>query len=182
MDALPLPVLSLWTADASASGGPAEGLPESMVRVPGLAPSPAQALARAADLHPGRDVLLMRADAELPTGFWRTLASAWRHAAWDVLSPLDGGVRLFPDDAGTAHRNALAWGLAEHASFAHAGWSDVCSLWRASAVARRDDADGLRRGLLPCLYVGPALAPRHDEPPPPLSHLQAGIHNRKSVV
>lgn len=175
MDALPLPVLSLWTADASASGGPAEGLPEAMARVPGLAPSPAQALALAANQHPGRDVLLMRCDAELPPGFWRSLASAWRHAAWDVLSPLDGGVGLFPDDAGTAQRNALAWGLAEHASFAHAGWSEVCSLWRASSIARRNEADRLRCGLLPCLYVGPALAPRDGEPAPPLARLQARI-------
>ena len=174
MDALPLPVLSLWTADAHPSGGPAEGLPADMARVPGVAGSAADALALAASQYPGRDVLLLRCDAELPAGFWRTLVSAWRHAAWDVLSPIDGGWRLFPDQTDTAHRNALAWGLAEHASFAHADRSDLCSLWRAAAIARREGGD-LRCGLLPCLYVGPELATREVELPLPLANLRTRI-------
>ena len=179
MDAHPLPVLSLWIADATASGGPPVAVPEGMTCVPGVADSPDQALARAADQHPGHDVLLLRRDAELPEGFWRTLAAAWQPGGWDVLSPLDGGWRLFPEGADADRRSALAWGLAEHASFAHASWSSICSLWRGAALARRDGT--LRRGLLPCLYVGPELPPRGDELPLPLASLQTRVANAKTA-
>ena len=108
MDAHPLPVLSLWTADADASGGPAHGLPEDLVRVTGCAGSAEEALARAAHLHPGHDVLVMRLGAELPEGFWRTLASAWRHAAWDVLSPVDGGWQVMLDGRGVKTQGGRA--------------------------------------------------------------------------
>jgi GT2 family glycosyltransferase/glycosyltransferase involved in cell wall biosynthesis len=172
MDAASLPVLSLWTADAHASGGPAGGVPETMARVPGIADGPQQALARACAQYPGRDVLLLRGDAQLPEGFWRILGPAWREAEWDVLSPLDGRWPIFPDRADTAARSAQAWALGEHASFAHAGWSDICSLWRSDALARRDEPGALCCGLLPCLYVGPALPPRGDEMPLPLARLQ----------
>jgi len=172
MDAPSLPVLSLWTADASASGGLRPVVPEAMTRTDGVASSAAQALALASSQHPGRDILLMRTDAELPDGSWRAMASAWRHGDWDVLSPLDGSWPVFADDTGTAARSALAWALAEHASFAHRFSSDLCSLWRASAVARRNDPAALRCALLPCVYVGPALAPRRDELPLPLAHLR----------
>jgi GT2 family glycosyltransferase len=174
MDAHPLPVLSLWTADAAASGGPVEGLPEAVVRVPGVANSPGQALARAAGQYPGRDVLLMRRDAELPDGFWRVLHAAWRQGGWDVLSPLDGRWPLFDEAADSGQRSAQAWGLAEHASFAHTSWSSVCSLWRGDAVAK-PAAAAIRCGLLPCLYVGPALDPADEEPPLPLANLQARL-------
>jgi GT2 family glycosyltransferase len=175
MDAHPLPVLSLWTADASASGGPVAGVPVAMVRIPGVASSPQQALARAAGQHPGRDVLLMRSGAELPDGFWRILDAAWQQDGWDVLSPLDGRWPVFPDAAGTARRSALAWALAEHASFAHASWSELCSIWRGDAVAGNDATRALRCGLLPCLYVGPELAPRDAELPLPLASLKERV-------
>ena len=97
-----------------------------------------------------------------------------------MLSPLDGGWRLFPETADTAGRQALAWGLAEHASFAHGAWAGVCSLWRGDAVARCGDAAALRCALLPCVYVGPALAPREGELPLPLANLQARIAARSS--
>ena len=175
MDAPALPVLSLWTADANASGGPGPGVPVAMARIAGIADSPGQALARAAAAHPGRDVLLMRADAQLPEGAWRALSSASAHGPWDVLSPLDGGWPLFPATADTEARQALAWALAEHASFAHPGWSSLCSLWRAAALTRRDDVGSLRCGLLACAYVGPGLAPFEGEQPLPVANLHARL-------
>lgn len=175
MDAPALPVLSLWTADATANGVPAPALPAAMARVDGVASSPAQGLARAAQTHPGRDVLLLRADAELPDGFWRVFGSAWEGGQWDVLSPLDGSWPLFPDDADTAARAALAWTLGEHASFAHAGISEVCSLWRARAIGLQDRPALQSRALLPCAYVGPALTPRPSELPLPLARLAQRI-------
>ena len=175
MDASAFPVLSLWTADAHASGGRGPRVGEGMPRVDGIAGDPGQALRRAAEQYPGRDVLLLRDDAELSEGAWRALAAAWRESAWDVLSPVDGGWPVF--DAGTAADDgaALAWALAEHASFAHGHVSTVCSLWRASSLAHRHDAAALQRGLLPCAYVGPALPPREDELPLPLSNLRLRV-------
>ncbi len=177
MDASLLPVLSLWAVDANASGGPGPVLPGemAMARVPGVADSAGQALLSAAAHAPGREVLVLRVDAQLPAGFWPRLASAWEQGAWDVLSPLDGGWPLFGSDTDAAGRNALAWGLADHASFASGGWSDTCSLWRGAAVAARDSAGGLRCGLLPCVYVGPVTAPRAGELPLPLARLQSRI-------
>ena len=175
MDGHPLPVLSLWADGAQAPAGPGPAVPAAMPRVAEVWESPAQALDHAARQFPGRDVLVMRADAELSEGSWRALASAWEHSAWDVLSPLDGGWRLFPEYADTAAREALAWGLAEHASFAHPEGSALCSLWRGDAVARREHAPALRCGLLPCAYVGAAQAPRGGELPLALVPLKSRI-------
>jgi len=174
MDAHPLPVLSLWTA-AGTHGDAAAGVPDAMARVPGTADGPDQALARAVAQFPGRDVLLMRSDATLPDGAWRTLVDACHQGAWDVLSPLDGRWTVFPDAAGDALRSALAWDLAEHASFAHREWSEACSVWRAAAAASRDARGARRCGLLPCVYVASGVTPRDSELPLPLATLKARI-------
>ncbi len=177
MDASLLPVLSLWAPAAAASTGSGEGLPEAMERLGGCAATADEALSRALTRRPGRDVLLLRADAELPEGLWPRLASAWANGGWDVLSPLDGGWPVFDAATPTRERDALAWGLAEHATFACPSWSPVCSLWRGATLAHRspDDLDEWRSGLLPCAYVGPALAPGADEPPLALADLEARI-------
>src|SRR5688572_21766128 len=122
MDAHPLPVLSVWTVD----GDPSQPLPGLAERVPGCARSPEEALARARDQHPGRDVLLLRADAQAPTGLWQRLAAAWREGDWDVLSVLDGRWPVFPPGLDPAARDALAWTCGEHAAFAWQGWSATC--------------------------------------------------------
>ncbi len=182
MDAPALPVLSLWTTDATAHGGSGPALPDAIARVDGVASSADQALARAQAQHPNRDVLLLRADAELPEGVWRAMASAWEGGAWDVLSPLDGSWPIFADGTDTATRASLAWNLAEHASFAHADISTVCALWRARAIGRRHQPAALSRALLPCVYVGPPLAPRQAELPLPLAHLVSRVPQQASAA
>ena len=175
MDAPSLTVLSCWADAAMAQDAPQPGLPASMLRLPGCAASPEQALRSACDQHPGRDVLLLRVDAELPAHAWERLVAAWAGSDWDVLSPVDGRWRLFPDDGSSARRDALAWSQGEHAVFASQGWSTTCSLWRGERLAAGLPAAGepLRAGLLPCLYVGPALPTTGDELPLPLAALHA---------
>jgi GT2 family glycosyltransferase/glycosyltransferase involved in cell wall biosynthesis len=177
MDATPSPVLTLWapaTVEGAQAGRGVVGLSD---RVEGCATSAAQALERARKQHPGRDVLLLRADAVLPEGLWPRLASAWQEGDWDVLSPLDGSDGLFDDAAGTPACDALAWAWGEHASFPVGTWSQTCSLWRGATMAQAwpPEADRWRAALLPCACVGPALPARGDEPPLPAASLKARI-------
>lgn len=155
MDAPALPVLSTWAADPSAATPSAA--PAGLVRVDGVAASPEAALARAQAMHPGRDVLLLRAGVVLSESALQRLLAAWHGAAWDVLSPLDGRWPL----AGDA--DAQAWSFGEHAAFAWQAWSAECSLWRTGVLPAT-----FRRGaLLPCVHVGQAApAPGADAPLP----------------
>jgi GT2 family glycosyltransferase/glycosyltransferase involved in cell wall biosynthesis len=150
MDAHPLPVLSVWTVD----GRTPSPLPAVLERVAGNAMTAQDALARARQQFPGRDVLLLRGDAVLPADALDRLQAAWSDPAWDVLSPLDGRWPLFPESLDDGARDALAWTCGEHAAFAWAGWSPVCSLWRGTALDAAVPSAG-RSALLPCLWVGP---------------------------
>ena len=174
MDAPPLPVLSVWHADDRPLSPTAGGLE----RVPGEAASAQEALARARHHHPGRDVLVLRGDAVLPGDGLDRLLAAWRDSDADVLSPLDGRWPVFPAGLDDAARDALAWTWGEHASFAWAGWSPVCSLWRgarlpaAGPVAPRPG----RSALLPCVLVGSSWAEGEaTAPPPPVARLAERI-------
>ncbi len=169
MDAHALPVLSRWTRDEGRAAAPAGGVPAGLATVDGFAGSATEALARAAERFPGRDVLVMHADAVLPAFGWDRLQAAWHDGAWDVLSPLDRGWALAWPDGGDA--DAIAWTRGEHATFATGTVSDTCALWRANAI----DSPSPRAGLLPCLVVDGHATPRGDMLPPPLQRLQAAI-------
>lgn len=173
MDALSLPVLSVWAVD----GDPSLSLSGLSERVPGCARSPEEALARARELHPGRDVLLLRADAQAPADLWRRLCAAWREGEWDVLSVVDGRWPVFPAGLGAGARDALAWACGEHASFAWQGWSASCSLWRGQTLLSSLPTTTVPRrgGLLPCLYVGPELLGDEVVLPAPLARLAERI-------
>lgn len=180
MDATLLPVLARWAQDVATQDGPVPALPAEMRRVEGVAATAQEALQRARQAFPGQDVLLLRADAELPSDALRCLMAAWSvdtpgDPAWDVLSPIDGRWHLFPEYTNGRQRQMLAWIHGEHAAFAHGEWSPVCSLWRGSALGDGPSPvpDEPRAALLPCLYVGPAQDPRGDELPLPLAVLQA---------
>ncbi len=159
MDASPLPVLTRWTEHASDGETPPRNLPDAMPRVAGLARSPGEALRRAADAWPGRDVLLMHADARLPPDGWRRLSAAWRDGDWDVLSPAAAAIDAQADEQAATTADAIAWTHAEHATFASARVATYCSLWRGGHVG--DGAAGAapaRRGWLPCVAVAAAGA------------------------
>jgi len=181
MDARSEPVLSLWGPDARQGPEHSSGTAYLADRVEGVAESPAVALQRASEQHPGRDVLVLRVDAQLPSDGLRRLFAAHRDGQWDVLSPIDGHWKLFPDHQTSAERDTQAWLLGEHASFSARRWSPVCSLWRGNAVARATEAN-LRIGLLPCLYVGPALEPDTVELPLPLATLHSHMAARTTPV
>ena len=172
MDAPPLPVVSAWTQDTGPA--PDDRRWPAGPRVEGVADSPLEALRLARERFPGRDVLLVRADAWLPADAGQRLASALAGGDWDVVSALDDGWGLFDPALPAERRDALAWSLGEHASFAWGDWSALCSLWRGEALAARDPADAgtLRPALLPCLYVGGGCAPRDSIAPAPVSLLR----------
>src|SRR5688572_26339027 len=67
MDASPLPVLSRWSA---AAAGAARGAP-ALTAIDGIAPTADEALRRATAAWPGRDVLVLHAQAMLPPDGWR---------------------------------------------------------------------------------------------------------------
>ncbi len=169
MDAPSLPVLSVWT-DADDSSRRLPGLED---RVPGCAASPAQALERAREQFPGRDVLLLRADAELPDGLWPRLEAAWREGDWDVLSVLDGSWPIFAAGLDTPARDTLAARAGDRTGVAWQGWSGICSLWRGSRLAGDPTAPGagVHGALLSCIYVGPGLATTMSSLPPALVQL-----------
>jgi GT2 family glycosyltransferase/glycosyltransferase involved in cell wall biosynthesis len=166
------PVLSVWTdavGEAMAAGGECPGL----TRIDGLASSPTDARDRAEQAYPGRDLLVLRAGAEVPDGLVARLHAALAAGDWDVVSPLDGRWPLFSPASQTAERDALAWTWGEHAVFADARWSAQCSLWRGTRQPQEGAAPKpLRAGYLPCAYVGPALAGDGRELPLPLKALQ----------
>jgi GT2 family glycosyltransferase/glycosyltransferase involved in cell wall biosynthesis len=158
MDALPLPVLSVWTEDGRSLPPSGTMASVAMERVPGSAVSVQAALARAREGFPGRDVLVLRGDVVLPDDALDRLLAAWRESAWDVLSPLDGRWPIFPASVDQAGRDALAWACGEHASFAWSDWSSACSLWRGRALEAQGPTPAVRGGLLPCVRVGPTQA------------------------
>ncbi len=162
MDALPLPVLSVWTEDGRTPSSP----PGAMERVAGTAASALDALANARRQFPGRDVLVLRDDVVLPAGAMDRLLAAWRDSDWEVLSPLDGRWPLFPETIADDARDALAWTWGEHAAFAWSEVSPICSLWRGIALDTRTVAAEGRAALLPCLWVGPAATAGEDSPMP----------------
>jgi len=177
MDARSEPVLSLWAPDATACPAHPPGAAGLAVRVEGTAGSPQEALQRARTQFPGQDVLVLRADAELPASGLRRLLAAQPAGQWDVLSPIDGHWKLFPEQMASAERDAQAWLLGEHTCFAGGRWSPTCSLWRGKPGVPESDPD-LRIALLPSLYVGPALAPNAGELPLPLAILHARMAAR----
>jgi GT2 family glycosyltransferase/glycosyltransferase involved in cell wall biosynthesis len=181
MDARSEPVLGLWGPVARQGPELSSGTAGLADCIEGVAESPAEALKRASEQYPGRDVLVLRVDAELPSDGLRRLLAAHQDGHWDVLSPIDGRWKLFPDHLTSADRDSQAWLLGEHASFSARRWSSICSLWRADAVARTTDAN-LRIGLLPCLYVGPALEPDTVELPLPLATLHSRMAARTTPV
>ena len=171
MDATPLPVISAW-ADAPALSG--AGNWPGWPRVDGIAPTPLEALARARGQFPDRDVLLVRADAWLPADAGARLQSALAGSDWDLVSAIDEGWGLFDPALPPARCDALAWSLGEHASFAWASWSTVCSLWRGEALATREPAEPatLRPALLPCLFAGGRSAAHAGTVPEPVLALR----------
>lgn len=171
MDAPLLPVITAW-ADAPASTGPG-GWP-AWPRVEGIAASPLDALARVREQFPGRDALLVSADAWLPADAGERLRAALGGGEWDVVSAVDDAWGLFDDTLPPVRRDALAWTLGEHASFAWSGWSVACSLWRGDALATREPAEPatLRPALLPCLYAGGHCPPHGGTEPEPVLALR----------
>ena len=132
MDALPRPVLSVWSEDGRTAALP----PDAIETVPGRAATAREALARARDAFPGRDVLVLRADAVLPADRLRRLLAAWRDSSWDVLSPLDGRWPIFPATLDDAGRDALAW--------QHGDWRLELNRLGADSAARRALGDAGR--------------------------------------
>lgn len=165
MDAPPLPVLSVWHEDDRALPPPATALE----RVPGMAASVQDALARARSQYPRRDVLVLHGGAVLPDDGLDRLLAAWRDSDADVLSPLDGRWPIFPAGLDAGACDALAWAWGEHASFPWADSSPICSLWRG-AISCESGPSALRPGrsaLLPCLWIGPVRNEGESPPPPP---------------
>ncbi len=180
MPAHSLPVLSTWAAATDAPAAePSIAL--DLPKVPGCASTPQQALDNARAQHPGRDVLVLRADAELPADALRRLQAALAGGEWDVVFPVDGHWRLFDDALDSAERDLLAWRHGEHAVFAQPESSSVCALWRAHPQPREQGAP-LRAGLLPCLYVGPSLPSPGGELPLPLEALQLAAAGQRPTL
>ena len=147
-----------------------------MAQVPGVAEGPEQALARAASLHPGRDVLLMRVDAELAEGAWRALRGGL--AARRLGRAVAAGRRLAAVPGRRRCRAPRRTGLGPGRTCELRARVVVAHLLAVAQPTRWPGAPrraSLRCGLLPCVYVGPALAPHGDERPLPLASLQARI-------
>ncbi len=180
MPAPSLPVLSLWAAAADAPAAePSMAL--DLPKVPGCASTPRQALDNARDQFPGRDVLVLHANAELPADALHRLQAALAGGEWDVVFPVDGHWRLFNDGLDGAERDLLAWRHGEHAVFAQPESSSVCALWRAHPPPGEQGAP-LRAGLLPCLYVGPSLPSLGGELPLPLHALQLAVAGQRPTL
>jgi len=126
------------------------------------ATDPWQALRDAHARAPDHDVLLLRGDLSLPTGFWPRMAGAWQASpAVDVLSCLDSALLPVPEGVVAADADATCWQHGEHALLDSAHAAMHGSLWRASALARLFAEPGhdavlglLHKALLPCVWIG----------------------------
>ena len=125
------------------------------------------ALRAVAAQHPGRDVVLIARDAQLPSHWWPRLRAAAQSApSIDVLSPLSNARADFdpfganvPPDCDQA--DARCWALADRALIPVLSWLPTLSYWRAAAIADLTPdavADELPHGhqaaLLDHLFVG----------------------------
>jgi hypothetical protein len=128
MDAFRQPILSLWSEAGDrprVAGDWASGL----TRAAGVAESALDALDAVRREFPGRDALLLHADARLPTDGWAQLATAWATTDAAVLSPLDA------NDPTEPVRAPLPVWPGIDPSVPSDSWSPYCSLWRAEALA-----------------------------------------------
>lgn len=159
MDATPLPVISLWSPHGATVTTRTR---LAWQRVEGVAASPLEALRRASQQCPGRDVLLLHVEAQLSAEGCDRLMAGLAGGQWDIVSPLDPSCGLYDPSIPTRQADAAAWAWGEHQTFAWHGWSSVCSLWRASVAAASAPGQALplRTALLPCVYAGgPNLPP-----------------------
>lgn len=194
MNPSPAPLLCLWTRSVEAPASStlttlAETWPVpgprlvcgSRTALPGWEAAPGDgtplgALREARARWPGRDVVLVQAEARLPhAAFERLLAAgagapgidviATAGSALDALNPWTGPAPAL------AEADARCWLLAEHRVHPGRHWSPALSLWRADALARLERiADerlppSLRGGLLACLYVEAPRQPASDPTP-----------------
>lgn len=194
MNDSPAPVLCVWTRaaeappsallDALARACPGDGArlvcgaaaaPPGWDAAPGDG-TPAGALRMVRERWPGREAILVQAEAKLPQAAFARLLAAMRDAPdTDVLSTATAALAALDPFDGRAPEDADArcWLLAEHRLHPARHWSPALSAWRPTALAQLerigDDTlpPTLAGGLLACLYVD---APRRSgaDPTPAL--------------
>jgi GT2 family glycosyltransferase/glycosyltransferase involved in cell wall biosynthesis len=134
MDAFRQPILALWSEAGDRSrfaGDWASGL----TRAAGVAGSALAALAAVRREHPGRDALVLHAEAQLPADGWSRLATAWSATDAAVLSPLDTDS---PAAVPAPRIPSPPWPGVDH-SVPSDTWSPYCSLWRAEILSALPD-------------------------------------------
>ena len=162
------PILCLWTPhpethrlDAQVAGVP-DGV--TLFRA-GNGVSAVSALRACIKAHPGCDLVLLSADAQLPPAWWARLCAS-RDSSFDVLSPSSDAVAALDPFEGTARpsrvedADACVWMLGEVESAPCEPYSSACSLWRASALSALTEETldgevppGVQAAVLTSLYV-----------------------------
>lgn len=117
-------------------------------------------------LHPGRDLLLIQAGADLPKTWWTRLSAAAAGSGTDLITPLDASIPMLdPDPADLiAELDQACWHYGEHALCPTSHVSTGLSWWRGDAIDKVPPSDrpimedfrvpdGLSARVLPCLCV-----------------------------
>lgn len=136
------------------------------------------ALRACAAAHPGRDIVLLAGDTQLPESWWPRLLAA-RDLGYDVVSPLSSAVAALDPFHGMQRPasvddvDACVFMLCEREPIPCRQWLPACCLWRGAAVAEisSDLSDDelpvrLQAAALDSLYVIASEAHRDDAPAP----------------
>ena len=129
------PALALWQPPQNGLGACQYVAWPELVRTD-IHDSPETALAAAAKLYPGLDVLLIQTNLALPQGFLSRMLAGWRqHKNVEVLSPL-GREQGLPVPAVSAKDiDALQFLYGEHSIKPATHWARHGSIWRSAALA-----------------------------------------------
>jgi len=145
-------------------------------------PRTAAALRQFAAEHPGRDAVLIDADAVLPP-FWheRLFAAVEREPAFDLIGALDAGVLEYPDPVPPATLDARCWSVAEREAVPTRTLAVGLSYWRATALAAISPDEralrmpfGVEAARLDHLVVGGVATEQSDDDA--LVALRARLH------
>ena len=172
------------------------GVPGDVVRFQAPAGAGAwEALRACARAHPGRDIVLLAHDTQLPDAWWPRLCAA-RALDYDAIFPLSNAIPALDPFHGLERpariddADACVYMLSEREPIPSRDWLPACCLWRGAALSDLPEnpqdgplPPGLQAAALDSLYVAaPSTRPGTLPPPAAIDALRERIRALKGRI